>query len=109
MLIVKRISFSLALRQIMDHDRIVKLLGSVIDYSYGNGQSPAVLLVMELMKRDLYTALKVGLDWNTRIQLSIDVVDGVRYLHGRGLVHRDIKLKNVLVSYTFLTISDFFG
>lgn len=30
-----------------NHERIVNLIGSVIDYSYGGGQSPAVLLVME--------------------------------------------------------------
>jgi receptor-interacting serine/threonine-protein kinase 5 len=33
-----------------------------------------------------------------RLQIALDVVEGIRYLHGRGLVHRDIKLKNVLVS-----------
>lgn len=49
------------------------------------------------MKRDLYQALKAGLDWKTRLQISIDVVEGIRYLHGLGLIHRDIKLKNVLV------------
>ena len=32
-----------------------------------------------------------------RLQISLDVVDGIRFLHSQGLVHRDIKLKNVLV------------
>ena len=33
-----------------------------------------------------------------RLQVAIDVVEGIRFLHSQGLVHRDIKLKNVLVS-----------
>lgn len=32
------------------HDRIVSLIGSVIDHSYGGGASPAVLLIMERYK-----------------------------------------------------------
>ncbi len=86
----------------------MKLIGSVIDYSYGGGCSPAVLLIMEGMKRDLYTALKTGLDWLVRLQISLDVVEGIRYLHGRGLVHRDIKLKNVLVRFNCVDFGFFF-
>lgn len=79
----------------------MKLRGSVIDYSYGGGSTPAVLLMMERLTRDLYCGINQGLSWPVRLRVAIDVVKGVRYLHSQGLVHRDIKLKNVLVSYHF--------
>lgn len=41
---------------------------------------------------------KAGLTLRTRLQIALDVVEGIRFLHSQGLVHRDIKLKNVLVS-----------
>ncbi|CAF3948118.1 unnamed protein product, partial [Rotaria sp. Silwood2] len=83
------------LRRIPEHPRIVKLIGSVIDYG-DNDQTP-VLLIMERLKRDLYAALKNRLEFAIRMRIALDVVEGLRYLHGLGLVHRDIKLKNVLL------------
>ena len=80
------------------------LLGSVIDYNYAGGSSPAVLLIMERLQRDLYQGIKNGLSYRTRLQVALDVVEGLRYLHSQGLVHRDIKLKNVLVSQVIFRI-----
>merc|ERR1719383_150751 len=84
-------------KNVPHHERIVMIRGSVIDYSYGGGCSPAVLLIMDRMQRDLYTAIKSGLEWDARLQVALDVVEGIRFLHSQGLVHRDIKLKNVLM------------
>lgn len=91
-------------RTIPEHPRIVKFRGSVIDYSYGGGNLPAVLLIMERMTRDLYCGLRSGLAWRIRLRIAIDVIEGIRYLHSQGLVHRDIKLKNVLVSISKLSV-----
>ena len=49
-----------------EHKRIVALRGSVIDYTYGGGSSPAVLLIMDRLYRDFYTGIKVGMDWCSR-------------------------------------------
>ena len=90
----------MATRSISEHERVVTLRGSVIDHSYGgDGCSPAVLLIMDRLQRDLHVAIKAGLDFPGRLQVALDVIEGMRYLHSLGLVHRDIKLKNVLVSF----------
>nr|XP_031294592.1 dual serine/threonine and tyrosine protein kinase isoform X3 [Camelus dromedarius] len=85
------------MRSLPKHERLVDLHGSVIDYNYGGGSSIAVLLIMERLHSDLYTGLKAGLTLETRLQIALDVVEGIRFLHSQGLVHRDIKLKNVLL------------
>uniref|UniRef100_A0A668SRQ4 Dual serine/threonine and tyrosine protein kinase n=1 Tax=Oreochromis aureus TaxID=47969 RepID=A0A668SRQ4_OREAU len=84
-------------RSLPKHERLVDLHGSVIDYTYGDGSSISVLLIMERLHRDLYTGLKAGLSLRERLQIALDVVEGIRFLHGQGLLHRDIKLKNVLL------------
>ena len=81
-------------RSLPGHDRIVGLLGSVIDYSYaGGGCCPAVLLVMNRLTRDLHHGLKNGLHFSVRLQIALDVIQGIRFLHSQGLIHRDNQIE----------------
>ena len=85
-------------RSLPPHDRIVQIRGSVIDHNYGGGSGQvAALLIMDRYPRDLYSAIKSRLSYPDRLQVALDVVDGLRFLHSQGLVHRDIKLKNILL------------
>lgn len=84
------------------HPRIVELYGCVVDTGYGdNFDQSCVLLIMERMATDLHIALKKGLKELLRLQIALEVVDGIRFLHSQGLVHRDIKLKNVLLDSNY--------
>ena len=92
------------MRCLPDNERICKPLGVVIDtkcqLNPTDDPQAAVLLVMERQERDLHTALKVGdLSGVERLIVAMDVVDGIRFLHQHGLVHRGIKLKNVLLDH----------
>lgn len=67
-IILKKICNFCFHRSIPEHDRIVRVRGSVIDHSYAGG-IPAVLIIMDKLNRDLYCAIKLGLPWLTRLQV----------------------------------------
>jgi serine/threonine protein kinase len=40
----------------------------------------------------------------TFLQLVVDIAEGLNYIHERGLVHRHLKLENVLVGINILLV-----
>lgn len=68
-------------------------------------------MVMEFMANgSLYDVLKnpAELPWSLRLSLSLDIVTGLLYLHGRNIIHRDLKSLNILIDkHMQAKISDF--
>jgi serine/threonine protein kinase len=57
-----------------------------------------VSIISERMKSDLHHALPGIPSLRARLNILLDIALAVEYLHQKGLMHRDIKLQNVLVS-----------
>ncbi|GBC10312.1 hypothetical protein RclHR1_09510003 [Rhizophagus clarus] len=47
------------------------------------------------------------LKWNDKIQMALDIVCGLKCLHFKKIIHRDLHAKNILVNNRSLIIADF--
>jgi serine/threonine protein kinase len=65
-------------------------------------------LVMKAEKTSLIDLMRTELEWNTIFQLCIDILQGYNVLHSLGIVHRDTKPDNILITEsTNAVITDF--
>ncbi|RGB36405.1 kinase-like domain-containing protein, partial [Rhizophagus diaphanus] len=47
-----------------------------------------------------------SLEWNDKIQMALDITRGLRFLHSKKIIHRDLHSKNILVNNRKLLIAD---
>ncbi len=77
----------------LDHPNVIKT------FEYGRGRQDEYYIVMEYVDGpNLETLIAVGAPrWReNRFELVRQVGEGLRYIHGQGLIHRDFCPKNVL-------------
>ncbi|CAB4472837.1 unnamed protein product [Rhizophagus irregularis] len=48
-----------------------------------------------------------SLEWNHKIQMALDITNGLKFLHSKEIIHRDLHSKNILVNNGKLLIADF--
>ncbi|GBC28758.2 kinase-like domain-containing protein [Rhizophagus irregularis DAOM 181602=DAOM 197198] len=93
------------LRTISYHDNINSFLGITKDYAEN------YIMVLEYANngnlRDYLKGKFDSLRWENKIQMALDITCGLKCLHSKNIIHRDLHSKNILVSDGKLLIADF--
>ncbi|MCB9673845.1 MAG: protein kinase [Alphaproteobacteria bacterium] len=89
---------------LLDHPRIVTIFdqGEVdaraARASGGQLKEGSPWLALELVEGGTLANLYKGLDWRTLNTVIVQLLEALAHAHAAGVIHRDIKLANVLVS-----------
>lgn len=89
----------------ISHPNIVELIGILLD-------PPLTCVVLELMSRGNLTNVlqdpSLHLDWGMRLAIAQDIARGMHCLHGRNIIHRDLKSMNLLLDHDWTCkVADF--
>nr|XP_025035062.1 kinase suppressor of Ras 1 [Pelodiscus sinensis] len=86
------------------HENVVLFMGACM-------HPPHLAIITSFCKgRTLYSFVrdpKVSLDINKTRQIAQEIIKGMGYLHAKGIVHKDLKSKNVFYDNGKVVITDF--
>jgi hypothetical protein len=79
----------------------------VLDYGFDEQQQPFFTMKLLEGAQNLRTAAQALAELSDKVNLLIQVLRGLAYVHHRGLVHRDLKPSNVMVQAGQVYVLDF--
>ncbi|CAB5388159.1 unnamed protein product [Rhizophagus irregularis] len=82
------------LREVSCHKNIISFLG----ISRDNGYVVVLEYANEGNLREYLTKKFKSLEWEKKIQMALDITSGLNFLHSKGIIHRDLHSKNILVN-----------
>ncbi|CAB4378635.1 unnamed protein product [Rhizophagus irregularis] len=92
------------LREVDHHPNINRILGITEDSKY-------YILVLEYANegnlRDYLKKSFISLKWNDKIQMALDITNGLKFLHSKEIIHKNLHSHNILVNNGKLLIADF--
>lgn len=98
---IKKIHNEFCIASNLKHSNIVRFYDLI---NYKNDW----FAILEYCKYGLYSLCKKGLNIEKSEKYFKQLIDGIEYLHNKGICHRDIKLENLLIDENDnLKVSDF--
>ena len=82
------------------HPNLLRLYGWILP------DPDTVHVVMEKAEKNLLRALQQGLPLIIRINIALDVAEGLKAIHDIGYVYEDLKPGNILVGFSMCAIWD---
>ncbi|KAF0494222.1 kinase-like protein [Gigaspora margarita] len=93
----------------INHPNVIKLYGVSIDLNTNN-----FLLVLQFADKTLCEHLKskrienlYQISWGELINLAKGITNGIKHLHEKNIIHRDLHSKNILINEGKALIADF--
>ena len=87
----------------LDHAHIIKV------YDYGDHEGAPYLVMQYVPAGTLKERAKQKLPWQQAVSLLLPIARALAYAHQRGVLHRDVKPSNILITQAGETILTDFG